>query len=341
MNSAAASGQGRRAWIGYTLGAACLIWVFHDVRWGDLLARVGTMTWWLLLPAIAADIGSYATQGARWSLLLRPLARLSVLKATQAIYAGLFTNEVLPLRPGEVLRGYLASRWTALPVAAVFSSILVERFLDGAWMVLAFGALVWAAPLPGYLVDAELILAVAIFASAAGLAYLAARKEQPRDTGATPEPRPMLLRWIETAAGAVRSMGRNSSLYIAAGLSGLQLALQAVSFWLVMEAYGLGLPMWQGAAAFLIVRLGTMVPSAPSNVGSYQFFTVLGLMIFGVDKTVASGFSVVVFLILTIPLWVVGLFAFGGAGLDLRTVRAEAANLKKEWQSRSNADSKP
>jgi hypothetical protein len=76
-----------------------------------------------------------------------------------------------------------------------------------------------------------------------------------------------------------------------------------------------------------------MAPGAPSNVGTYQFFTVLGLLLFGVDKTVAGGFSVVVFLILTIPLWIIGLFAFGGAGLDLRTVRREAGDLRKMWRS--------
>jgi uncharacterized membrane protein YbhN (UPF0104 family) len=116
-------------------------------------------------------------------------------------------------------------------------------------------------------------------------------------------------------------------------LSGFLLVLQILSFWLVMEAYGLSLSIWHGAAVFLIVHLGTMVPGAPSNIGTYQFFTVLGLMLFDTDKTVASGFSVVVFLILTIPLWIIGLFAFGRAGLSLRTVREEVASLAKQWRS--------
>jgi hypothetical protein len=57
-------------------------------------------------------------------------------------------------------------------------------------------------------------------------------------------------------------------------------------------------------------------------VGTYQFFTVLGLTQFAVDKTTATGFSVVVFLILTVPLWVIGILAFGRAGLSLHQVRA-------------------
>jgi hypothetical protein len=134
---------------------------------------------------------------------------------------------------------------------------------------------------------------------------------------------------IEQVAEALRSMGGARSIYGAAGLSGLLLAAQILSFWLVMTAYGLRLSLWHGAAVFLIVHLGTMVPGAPSNIGTYQFFTVLGLMLFDVDKTVASGFSVVVFLILTIPLWAIGLVAFGRAGLTLQAVREEAAKTTK------------
>jgi uncharacterized protein (TIRG00374 family) len=331
MNAVAGkSSGGSKVWVGYLVAAGCLAWVFHDVRWSDLFAHLTTMTWWLLVPAIAADLGSYLTQGARWSLLLRPLGRLSVPKATQAIYAALFTNEVLPLRVGEVLRGYLASQWTSLSMTQIFSSILVERFLDGIWMVLAFGVVVLAVPLPRYLVDAEVFLAFAIFSAGAWFVYLVMRKERQIEEGARLKSGGRLSRWIELVAGALRSIGGAPSFYVAAGLSGLLLLLQVLSFWLVMRAYGISLPIWHGAAVCLIVHLGTMVPSAPSNVGTYQFFTVVGLMVFGVDKTVATGFSVVVFLILTLPLWIIGLVAFGRAGMTLRMVREQVARLTKQ-----------
>jgi hypothetical protein len=39
-----------------------------------------------------------------------------------------------------------------------------------------------------------------------------------------------------------------------------------------------------GAVVYLIVRLGTAVPNAPANVGTYQFFTVAGLTHFSVRR---------------------------------------------------------
>jgi hypothetical protein len=62
-------------------------------------------------------------------------------------------------------------------------------------------------------------------------------------------------------------------------------------------------------------------------VGTYQFFTVLGLSLFGVDKTTAAGFSVAVFIILTAPLWIIGFAALTRTGLTLNDIRANISRL--------------
>lgn len=329
------NGRGRTAWIGYLVAAACLIWVVHDIRWSELLGHMLAMSGWLLIPAVASDIGSYVSQGVRWSLLTRPMGRLTASQATQAIYAGLFTNEVLPLRMGEVVRGYLVTRWTPIPVTGVLSSMLVERFLDGVWMVLAVGVVVLTVPLPDYLVDAEDLLAAGIFVAAALFVVMVLWRSGPAEPAAPPgDVRQSRLRhWLSTVMEAIRQIGGSRWFFVAAAMSALLLALQVVSFWLVMEAYHLRLSLWQGAAVFLIVHLGTMTPGAPSNVGTYQFFTVVGLSLFGVDKTLATGFSFVVFLILTFPLWAIGLWAFGRAGLTLSSVRQQISDLARAMTS--------
>ena len=105
------------------------------------------------------------------------------------------------------------------------------------------------------------------------------------------------------------------------------LGLQAFSFWLVMPGYGLNLSFWAGAVVFFIVHIGTAIPNAPGNVGTYQFFTVLGLTLFGIDKPTAAGFSFVVFFVLTVPLWVIGFFAFSQTGLSFSRLREEIDRL--------------
>jgi hypothetical protein len=88
-----------------------------------------------------------------------------------------------------------------------------------------------------------------------------------------------------------------------------------------MRGCGLRLGFWAGVATLLIVHLGTALPNAPANLGTYQLSCAAGLMLFGIDKTTAAGLSVVVFVVLTIPLWMLGALAFGQSGLTIKMVR--------------------
>ena len=105
---------------------------------------------------------------------------------------------------------------------------------------------------------------------------------------------------------------------------------QALAFWLVMRGCGLRFSFWIGAAVYLIVHLGTAVPNAPANVGSYQFFTVVGLALFGVDKATATAFSLVVFALLTLPLLLLGFVAISASGTSFGKLRQEVQQLAKD-----------
>jgi uncharacterized membrane protein YbhN (UPF0104 family) len=114
----------------------------------------------------------------------------------------------------------------------------------------------------------------------------------------------------------------------AAAISFAVLGFQSLAFCFMMPAYGLNLSLWVGVVVFFIVHLGTAVPNAPANVGSYQFFAALGLTLFGVDKATAAGFSIVAFLALTIPLWIIGSLALTASGMNPRRVRLEISRLR-------------
>ena len=302
-----------RALLGYALAAACLAWVLHDYDFGDLLRRVAAMNFWLVAAAILCDVLSYVCQGARWRLLLRPFGALSVARATRAVYAGLFTNEVMPMKPGELVRAYLVSRWMSVRLGTVAASILVERLFDGVWLAAASLLAIIFLPLPRKVVEAGDVFGVAVLVLLALFLFAAFGGESAVERGTG---------FMSRLRVELRSIARTRGSLQAFALSAAVMLLQALSFWLVMRAYGLRLTPAAGAAVFLVVHLGTVVPGAPANVGTYQFFTVLGLTLFGVDKTAASGFSLVVFTLLTLPLWAIGFWSLGRSGMTLFDVRA-------------------
>jgi uncharacterized protein (TIRG00374 family) len=338
MNSAGADAPERDARrsrvqraLGYTFAVSCLVWVFYNVDPRQLLANTFIANWQFVALAIIADILTYVLQALRWKLLLAPVGRLSTLRAAQAIYAGLFTNELVPLRFGELVRAFLVSRWLSLRFTEVLPSMVIGRFLDALWLAAGIGLAAIFVPLPKDLVEAgDALVGVVLLVALLFLWMIFRKKKEPECTEHDSSPRVLrgLLRFGLQLACGLRDIGISYRLYLAALLSAGMLASQAVALWFMMLACRIDLPLEAAAIVWLVVRLGTAIPNAPANVGSFQFFTVLALRLFGEDKTVAAGFSMVYFLALTVPLWTLGLLAISRTGMNLSTIRFEAAALQ-------------
>jgi len=152
-------------YLGYLLALAALLWVLHDVHPRDLAhGLVVRHPAWLVL-AISADILSYVTQGIRWRLFLMPTGKLTTKQATQAIYAGLFVNEVVPMRFGEVVRAHLAARWLSVRFTSILTSLAFERLTDGVWLAAGAGLAAVFVPLPVYMITGEKILGTVLLAT--------------------------------------------------------------------------------------------------------------------------------------------------------------------------------
>jgi glycosyltransferase 2 family protein len=317
--------------LGYLVAAICLVWVLHDVHPREILKAGVNIQWLWVAAAITFDILSYVCQGWRWQLLLRPTGSIGVLRATQAIYTGLFTNELLPMRLGEVVRVYLVSRWIPAAFTNVLPSVVVERFFDAVWLAICIGLTAIFVPLPRNLAAAGDILGATVLAATALMLYVTYRKRGERLRDAAGRPKGWRLmrpvrRVFDNLEDGIRKIGMSGPFYASFVVSLLFLTGQIMAFWLIMLACGLKLSVWAGAVVLLVVHLGTAIPNAPANLGTYQLSVVVGLAVFGVEKAPATGFSFVVFFLLTVPLWVIGFFALSQSGTTLASIRA---NIRK------------
>jgi hypothetical protein len=317
---------------GYVLAALALVWVFHGVNLHQALKEVPGLNWTFVALAVFINLSSYVSRGLRWLVLLAPLGRLSLLRMTQAVYAGQFANQILPMRLGEVVRTYMVSNWLSSGFVKVVPSVFLERLMDGVWSAIGFGLIAALAPLPSRLLQAGGVLAIflglsAMVIVAAGLAGQRAANQG----GEHPEEGRFskITSFLQQAANGILAIGLTRRLYEAFGLSFLFFFLQAVTFWLLIRAYNLQLPFLAGVVVYLVVHVGTIIPNAPANIGLFQFFSILGLMIFHVEKTLAVGFSVVVFFLLGVPLWLVGFFALSRSGVTIDSARKGIEDMGK------------
>lgn len=319
-------------WIGYAVAVGCLVWVLHDFHVRRAIQEMSDVTWdWVAL-GIALDVFSYVVQGLRWKFLLSPFGRVKAKNAIRAVFVGLFANVLFPLRPGEPLRAYVLGNSEGIGFVTVFGSVLVERLIDLVVTTAGLAVMALFVPYPEQFRHVASGLGIATLALLAAFVALIIYIEL-RFAG---DPRRMhggrrMPGKLMSALIGLHAMGTSPSFYPAVLTSILMPFCQLLAIWSMMKAYGIGLPIVAVAVVLLVINLGVSLPNAPANVGSYQFFCVLGLSIFvAVGRDTAKSFSFFAWWMLTLPVALLGLYAALRSGLSIRTMREQMQRLPGE-----------
>lgn len=321
-------GTTARIILSYGVAGACLYWVFHNLDFRQMFGSFAGVNWWWVPAAIILQLLVYVVAGWEWQVLLRPVGRLSVARTTQAVFAGRFANDVLPVHVGYVIRIYLVSRWTGASIASVTPSLLVERLFDGFWLALGIGLTAFFLPLPSALVRvAEIWVGVIVFGLIAGAIILfrkPARQSAETSQATSGKWFDKIRAIISQGLGQIRLIGRSWLFPAGFALSLLKFAIQCLAFLCLLSAYHFQLPLAHRMAVFLVAYVGLSMPSTPASLGVFQLFCIAGLQLFHVPKPVAAGFAWLAFAVLNLPLSLAGFIALAQTGLTLREVRTQA-----------------
>jgi glycosyltransferase 2 family protein len=302
------------------------------------MREMANVKWEWVLLGIGCDLLSYGVQALRWKLLLAPFGEVRLTRSIRAVYAGLFANFIFPLRPGEFLRSYLLSDSEDITIGRVFGSVGVERFVDLVIATASLAVVSLLVDLPRRFQRVADTLGVVTLVLLSIVVMLILYLEI--KLGTNPQPK-VARRKLPGKAMAVltdlHAMGTAPSFYLAVLVSVLLPVCQVLGLWAMMHSYGLQLSFLAAVVVLLIINLGVSLPNAPANFGSYQFFCVLGLSVFQIEKTTATGFSFFAFLALTLPVAFLGFAASVRSGLSLRSMREKVSGMPRQQALRSNS----
>jgi hypothetical protein len=308
-----------------------MYFVLSGAHIGLIWGEIRGMNWQWIAIAVAADVTVYLLQAWRWILILKPVDLVSMWSSFRAIYLGMFANEVLPLRTGELIRCFLITRWSEIPLSVSFASALIERIFDGIWLMGCFFVTLQVAELPRFLERAGFILGIIIVVAGAVLAVgMFARKQAIGKFLGFGFPK-----WFNTLVEDLHLIGHSRYLYYAFLVSGAFMLAQIIPIYGVMQAYGLDLDSTVIAAFTMMVllRLSSVVPQAPGNLGVFQGVAFRTLIVFGVYNAVAKRFSLILWAVVTIPLIVVGFGVLFLSGAKMAHLHREAKSAAQSHKS--------
>ena len=302
---------------------ASLVWALRGAHLAELKDDLAEMNWWWVGLAVVADVCVYLWHGLRWQILLRPVVRLKYWEPVRAIYVGLFANEVLPFRAGEVLRCYLLARNPLLPLSVSLTSALIERIFDGIWLSVCIILMLRYTTIPHslrYLVDGAYGLGIAVLVVAVVLSVIMFRRHKTRaalagETG--------WRRQLHVLIDDLEIMGHSRSLWTSFMQSLPYLLLMTVPIYGAFRGYGFDLSLGVAFVIMVVLRLGTVVPQAPGNLGLFQLLVRETLeKVFNVVPAEAARFSLVLWGIVTLPLLI-------GGAISLAVTEAKLSELQE------------
>ena len=330
-----------RFWAGVVISAVFLWLALRGLSVAEVIAQLPGLNYWWLVPAVGVYFLAVLARTWRWHYLLRPIKSISTGSLFPVVVIGYAGNNIFPARAGEVLRAIVLKRRERVAISASLATIIVERVFDGVVMLsfifvnlTELASLTADSGFAGNIRTLALVGTIAFF-SALVLFILAAMFPQ------------QALHWLTYLVRRLVPARYQENLLAVGGkfLGGLAALrsprdvlmvfltsvvvwlLETVKYWFVMHAFPFEVSFFTLMLMNGIVNLATTIPSAPGYIGTFDAPGIAVLSAYGVERTLAAVYTLVLHAALWFPITALGLYYMAregiGWGMDIEQARAE------------------
>ena len=293
-----------------------VVFVYLAMRRADLqefLSALGTVDLRWLLAAVLVYLLGFPIRSLRWRRILLNQTALSVRDVVAPVVLGHMANNLLPARAGEVYRAHVLGSRAHLSRSVVVGSIVAERTFDGLMLVGAILFVYFLYPEASFLGGAALFTGFVFLSLAAGIVFYGfatpgTHRIVDRIVGLLPHrlqkiAAQRLMLFLEGVRSASTTGG-----YLKTGVYTVLIwALEAAAILLTIRSFGVVLPVGGYLLVYVMVTLGTTLPSGPGYIGPYQYAFVLALGLFAISREEALAISVAAHFALSGSITVIGL----------------------------------
>jgi glycosyltransferase 2 family protein len=312
-----------RILVGLAISVGCVAALLTQIDVGlawTALTRANPL--WLLV-ALAVLAAGMFTKIYRWRILFYPTTGLRLRNLTSALFIGYMVLSLMPMRLGELVRAYLIGKTEPVTFSQSVGTILVEKVLDVATILLFLAGLALFGLLPPLAVPGPALATMGLL-PLAGLVALAAL---PREAVLALLARiqlhlPSSRRWnlvkiVGPFLDALAILRYRQLLPALVFWSAINWGLSAVVNYAAMRAFDLPVPPAAAVFQMVVLNLGMVVPSAPGYVGVFEGLSVVALTPYGLDANQALAYALALHTIVYGTFIVVGLWFVWRGGYRL------------------------
>jgi len=311
------------------VSSVCLYLAVRGMNFDQAIEELKTTSLLPVLGAVFFLFVSHWIRAWRWGYLLLPIKTIAVLPLFRSTMIGFMGNFLFPFRAGEVMRAVSIGQTEKISTASALGSIVLERVFDGVVLSLTPFVLLTVLDLPAWVLRLNLVL-LAVYMAGLLLAVVATT-------------RGWALVWLKhfsrflpeainsriSSIGAdflqgMKGINRAGSLMKVCYLSLLCWLACGMYFYFLFDALDLNLSLWAALVLQVVIAIGIIIPAAPGYAGNFEYFTILGLALFGVPQEKAFAYALLAHIFQFIPVTSVGLFFAFKKGFKFKEIQQPA-----------------
>jgi uncharacterized protein (TIRG00374 family) len=305
-------------WLGVVISAVFLYLALRGLELDKAWLAMRTANYWWIIPGVLVYFFGVWARTWRWHYMLRPIKAVSLVRLFPVVVIGYMGNNVYPARAGELIRAYVLRKKEAVSISASLATIIVERIFDGVIMLLFVFVSLPLTPMPAELRQVVVLFSLLFFGALAVFFVIAASPARSQAVYNWFIARLVPPRFQDLARGlldrfmdglhCLRS-GRDILMIFVTSLV-IWLA-ETVKYWFVMHSFDFSVPFYVLMLMNGVVNLATTIPSAPGYVGTFDAPGIKVLEQFGVDRAIATSYTLVLHAALWLPITLLGFYYMG------------------------------
>ena len=324
-----ATGRTARALVGVGGSTVFIVLFLRHTDFGQVGRAFTEVSAWWIAPALGVYFAGVAARAWRWQYLLLHIAQIQWWRLFPIVAIGFGVNNVLPLRAGELVRAHVLYQRHGISRLSGLSSIFMTRVYDGL-MLTVFLCVGVGASLVGLdgmtyagdaLAAAMGFLVFGIIGAFVVFGMVARRPDDAERIAGNllrrlPGQREREWTWLQPVIVGMSAQANRRQVIGALAASFVAWGLEAVMYWMVGKAFGLGLPF----VVYLLVAAGANLlitaPSTSGGVGPFEWATKAVLLIWlptlgavgvGAAEEAAIAYAATLHGLVLIPISIVGL----------------------------------
>ena len=266
----------------------------------------------LLLLVFVISVLGLMLRSYRWKTLGKKYSKVPWKHCFEATSIGLMLNTFVPFRGGDLFQGYFLAKKSGLPKSYTMATVFLERLMDivPPLVMIVIGS--FFVVLPEQIKLSKIFIFLLILVALIYL-FIVWRKRFIRIIENFMHKRhsAKIDHFLDNLAHAVIFMKDRQVITQSIPLTFINwFVFQGITTYLLLRSVGIDLGVLNVYLVLGISIISVAIPSSPGYVGTWEFFTMMALSIFRIDRDRALSFAVLSHFMALLPTTLVGLYYF-------------------------------